>query len=85
MEGHFEDLGWDRDSWEYGNKTKPDIEGMHWDELSWRQKEIATELCYFNRGTWDELPLEKWLEEWRERYENANGSFPKGSTGAVVQ
>jgi hypothetical protein len=63
---HFAMLGWDRESWDYENVTHPDVEGMTWSELSEKQKVIAKELCYF-RETWDELPLSRWLVDWREK------------------
>jgi len=71
---HLAMLGWTKESWEFGNVTKPDIEWMMWEELSERQKLIARELCYFNEETWDEWPLSMWLVEWRKMKER------KGST-----
>jgi hypothetical protein len=62
---YFAMLGWDRESWDYENVTRPDVEHLMWDELNERQKLIASEICYFRKEVWDELPLSTWLEEWR--------------------
>lgn len=77
---YFVMLGWTRESWDYGNATKPDVEGMTWDELSHRQKVIASEICYFNRETWDELPLSTWVVEWRKLDERQK--FPVSSSSS---
>lgn len=78
---YFVMLGWTKESWDYGNVTKPDVEVMTWDELSHRQKVIASEICYFNRETWDELPLSTWVVEWRKLDERQK--FPVTSSSSV--
>jgi len=66
LDVHFAMLGWDQESWDYENVTKPLVEWMRWSELSEKEKVIAKELCYF-RETWDELPLSEWVVEWRRK------------------
>ena len=86
---HLSMLGWTRDSWEYGNVTKPDVEWMTWGELSERQRVIARELCYFNEATWDEWPLSEWVVEWRKLNNNGrrvgSTSTSSSSSPKVVQ
>ena len=82
---YFAMLGWTRDSWDFGNATKPPVEVMTWHELSNREKEIAREICYFNRETWDELPLSTWVVEWRKLDERQKFPVTSSSSLKVVQ
>ena len=74
-------LGWSESSWS-GIIDPPPSNSMKWDELTERQQDAVTKLCY-RQESWDYLPLSEWGAE-EENIEESNsdgGSLSSSDPG----